>query len=891
MEARLFVYMADATDSQKPSRKPLSRAEAARHASLVRWGKEQPATDKEQPRTAEDRLTLTDKPKPGATGELAQGVAGLAKDATAAEKPKAGGGGGGGGKKPEEEEKPDKDALRAAEQAENRAKVQEALERSGNASLNADAFGQLAAFADGGDADGEYLGALADATGLVERDRSGGYRLTTEGRAYVRAASSGDVRSAGDAMSRAMDRLQDKAERTAAQAEAAAEQERRWAEEDAENERNTRNRDAERAVRDDTARSRRRRRGTKMLEIKHGKHDQSSHGRRTARRRAYAGAYTQARAGGASPAEARALAKQAGLARQGERDARLQRMKARANAPKDANAAMTPAQAERAAQTAYATQKRDALEAEMRATTDPQRLRELGQRRNEMDSIVQANQRADRLANMADDQKQQRLAAIQSDRAEARQFADQAQARMNELQAQRDKTKSVRKQKELDEEIATQRSRRDSALRTIDDHDGEIAALSEPAIGGANRQRYDKPLSGTSAGVTPNLPSNAWEPGEAHARITRAGRGTYGFENADGRQAVIVGNVARGRHTITVNGRTVQSSNRELRSHLDRMKERGYENRFGLESDAGTRVFTKSTEEPPMGLQTIALDLEKIANDLAANADAEIKAGARNSAADQALIQQIFECANDLEEIAIALGADPGDDDDGEEEEEGGEVELLEGKSAAEMVFGSAIKALDGDRVGGFAVLFGDADNHDLSAQRDYFTKSTNFWLDRFGWPRPMTYHHGMDEDTRDDPIVGTWTKAIVKDEGVWMEGQLDRAHRYHGAVKELIRRGFLKLSSDSAPQWVLRERQPNGANEVKRWPLLTASPTVSPAEPRMAGLSLKALSAELRADAIDSNPQAQDDDGERHDSAKADDERARRLLVELDLLTLETTV
>lgn len=292
-----------------------------------------------------------------------------------------------------------------------------------------------------------------------------------------------------------------------------------------------------------------------------------------------------------------------------------------------------------------------------------------------------------------------------------------------------------------------------------------------------------------------------------------------------------------------------------------------------------------------MGLQTIALDLEKIANDLAANADAEIKAGARNSAADQALIQQIFECANDLEEIAIALGADPGDDDDGEEEEEGGEVELLEGKSAAEMVFGSAIKALDGDRVGGFAVLFGDADNHDLSAQRDYFTKSTNFWLDRFGWPRPMTYHHGMDEDTRDDPIVGTWTKAIVKDEGVWMEGQLDRAHRYHGAVKELIRRGFLKLSSDSAPQWVLRERQPNGANEVKRWPLLTASPTVSPAEPRMAGLSLKALSAELRADAIDSNPQAQDDDGERHDSAKADDERARRLLVELDLLTLETTV
>ena len=61
--------------------------------------------------------------------------------------------------------------------------------------------------------------------------------------------------------------------------------------------------------------------------IKHGRHNQASHGRRTARRRAYSAAYSQARSGGASPAEARAAAREAGLARQSERDVRLNRLR------------------------------------------------------------------------------------------------------------------------------------------------------------------------------------------------------------------------------------------------------------------------------------------------------------------------------------------------------------------------------------------------------------------------------------------------------------------------------------------------------------------------------------------------------------------------------------
>ncbi len=202
-------------------------------------------------------------------------------------------------------------------------------------------------------------------------------------------------------------------------------------------------------------------------------------------------------------------------------------------------------------------------------------------------------------------------------------------------------------------------------------------------------------------------------------------------------------------------------------------------------------------------------------------------------------------------------------------------------------VDGDAIKALDNDILRGYAVRFGDADHADL--QRDYYTKATDFWLDHFGWPRPITYHHGMDAGTRNDPVIGHWLKAGVDDVGVWMEGQMDRAHAYYKAMKEHAQRGYLRLSSDSAPQWVIREKQQNGVNEIKRWPLVTSSVTVTPMEPRMLPVEVKAYLAEIGVD-IDDSQEAANSDPARSDATKASDEaRAKMLLLELDLLELET--
>lgn len=198
---------------------------------------------------------------------------------------------------------------------------------------------------------------------------------------------------------------------------------------------------------------------------------------------------------------------------------------------------------------------------------------------------------------------------------------------------------------------------------------------------------------------------------------------------------------------------------------------------------------------------------------------------------------------------------------------------------------GNEVKMLDDGSIIAQAVRFGSPDEHDMSAYKDYFTKSTDFWLERWD-RRPMLYHHAMDEGTRDAPVIGMWIKAWTDDAGVWLQGQLDKAHKYHSAIKELARRGLLRVSTDSAPHLVQREALANGVNYVKTWPIMAASLTVSPAEPRLIPAELKTLLSELGIDiAADADATFGAD---RPPQAKGDDGRARRIAADLELLALE---
>ena len=272
-------------------------------------------------------------------------------------------------------------------------------------------------------------------------------------------------------------------------------------------------------------------------------------------------------------------------------------------------------------------------------------------------------------------------------------------------------------------------------------------------------------------------------------------------------------------------------------------------------------------------LATLSLDIEIIADQLAEAGDLAIKAGARHSSSDVELIQQIYDNACDLCELAEALGADAGMDDEAEDDDEtemGGTAEMkADDVPDVFTLEGGEIKSIGGDYVRGLAVRFGSEDEPDASHMRDYFTKSTQFWIDAWD-KRPMLYHHAMEENTADDPIIGTWNKAIVTDEGVWLEGELSKSFKYQTAIKELVRRGALRISTDSAPHLVRRATKGTGAHEVTRWPIICASLTPSAAEPRLSVVSLKSITDELETD------------------TPATDERVRILALELSLLELE---
>lgn len=174
------------------------------------------------------------------------------------------------------------------------------------------------------------------------------------------------------------------------------------------------------------------------------------------------------------------------------------------------------------------------------------------------------------------------------------------------------------------------------------------------------------------------------------------------------------------------------------------------------------------------------------------------------------------------------------------------EVSVTNPEALAEIIMGSqnmdemakavAVKFVDGseDTLQGYEVMWGDAEHPDLSAQKDYFTKATDFWAQRFPNPRPLAYHHGFDEGTKDAPVVGTIIEGGADEIGRWVKMQLDKSHKYYEGIRQLVAAGKLKMSSDSIPQYVRRERQANGTNWVKTWPLPLSSLTPTPAEPRM---------------------------------------------------------
>ncbi len=263
-----------------------------------------------------------------------------------------------------------------------------------------------------------------------------------------------------------------------------------------------------------------------------------------------------------------------------------------------------------------------------------------------------------------------------------------------------------------------------------------------------------------------------------------------------------------------------------------------------------------------------------------------VKAGARHSAGDRKLLKDIRDSAHHIVESAVELGADEKDVEEAMQEGaaaagKAGDIGKLAehlakkfggdpgffskcmedeavadydeitragvcarahkeaiGKWPGEKEDGKAlddlraVKALGGNRIGHYAVLWGDKDHTDLTPLRgEWFTPKTEELTAIFKamGKLPLLYHHAMDPAVK-AAVVGTVDVMIPDDVGLWYEAQLDKATQYKQAIRQLVQQAALATSSGRLPG--AGKVSPEG--EVLRWPICEVSLTPMPMEPRL---------------------------------------------------------
>jgi len=142
----------------------------------------------------------------------------------------------------------------------------------------------------------------------------------------------------------------------------------------------------------------------------------------------------------------------------------------------------------------------------------------------------------------------------------------------------------------------------------------------------------------------------------------------------------------------------------------------------------------------------------------------------------------------------------------------------------------SVIKSLTSERIGGYAVIWGNEGKRDLTDQ--FFTTKTaelTAIFDAVG-RLPWMYHHAMDNTvkTRVSGVVDVLKADSI---GLWYEAQLKLADEYDEYIKQMLASGRLKTSSQTFPasfEWN------KSTGEITRWAIVEITGTPTPAEYRM---------------------------------------------------------
>lgn len=177
------------------------------------------------------------------------------------------------------------------------------------------------------------------------------------------------------------------------------------------------------------------------------------------------------------------------------------------------------------------------------------------------------------------------------------------------------------------------------------------------------------------------------------------------------------------------------------------------------------------------------------------------------------------------------------------------------------------VKALGGDRLGGYLVLWGTPEQKDLTGE--YFTPETEELDAIFKaiGKLPYLYEHAMDGALK-TAVVGVIDTLQPDEIGLWYEAQLDRSGKYKAAIQQLAKDGALGTSSGTLPG----ARKVAKDGRILRWPAVEGSATVSPAEPRMMERPVAEVKSHYAAIGIEFQPEmeAQGDAESRAAEVKA---------------------
>jgi hypothetical protein len=234
-------------------------------------------------------------------------------------------------------------------------------------------------------------------------------------------------------------------------------------------------------------------------------------------------------------------------------------------------------------------------------------------------------------------------------------------------------------------------------------------------------------------------------------------------------------------------------------------------------------------------------------------------AGAKLTAAQEALAT--------LVDIIKWAAYDDGEDatDDAEDAAEAKTIDDFDAHETKDVDY--AIKAIAPGRIRGYAVLWGNEAQKDLTGE--WFTPRTEELETVFKavGRLPWLYHHGG--DGRVKSIVAGVVDAMGRDEiGLWYEAQRLMADDYDKYINSLIDQGKLRTSSGALP----RSRAVTKSGEIKRWAIMEVSGTPVPADWRQRDFPVAAIKT------------LPDDDDE---ARGAEDARRIEIAIELERIEL----